>query len=209
MSSFPVPSAALLDLHAMELTIIGAEAASLHTPHLSTYEQLGPEFQQVLARSQGYSAVDYLNAVRARHLVQRDFQRAFDESDVIVVPGAITVAPRHDHLVAALGDAEKPWVDVVSRTTAVFNLTGIPSLSIPSGFSDGLPVGIQIAGAPYAEEVVLAAAHALPTTHRPPPTDPAAGRRGLPADRTRVGIQHDRHVPDEAPVITTTLDSTW
>jgi aspartyl-tRNA(Asn)/glutamyl-tRNA(Gln) amidotransferase subunit A len=205
---FPLPSATMLDLHAMELTIIGAEAASLHTPHLSRYDLLGPEFQQVLARSQGYSAVDYLNAVRARHLVQRDFERAFEAADVIVVPGAITVAPRHDHLVAVVGDSERPWVDVVSRSTAVFNLTGIPSLSIPAGFSDGLPVGIQIAGPPYAEGVVLAVAHAYQqmTDHHSklPPLvaeDSAQAHPGWDPSH--------RNVPDERPVITATLDSTW
>jgi aspartyl-tRNA(Asn)/glutamyl-tRNA(Gln) amidotransferase subunit A len=205
---FALPSAELLDLHAMELTIIGAEAASLHSPHLSRYDLLGPEFQQVLARSQGYSAVDYLNAVRARHLVQRDFARAFEIADVIVVPGAITVAPRHDHLVAVVGDSERPWVDVVSRSTAVFNLTGIPSLSIPAGFSDGLPVGIQIAGPPYAEGVVLAAAHAYQQL-----TDHHAQIPQLVADdsaQPHPGWDpSQRNVPDEAPVITRTLDSTW
>jgi aspartyl-tRNA(Asn)/glutamyl-tRNA(Gln) amidotransferase subunit A len=205
---FPLPSATMLDLHAMELTIIGAEAASLHTPHLSRYDLLGPEFQQVLARSQGYSAVDYLNAVRARHLVQRDFERAFEAADVIVVPGAITVAPRHDHLVAVVGDSERPWVDVVSRSTAVFNLTGIPSLSIPAGFSDGLPVGIQIAGPPYAEGTVLAVAHAYQrmTDHHSklPPLVAEDSAQAHPA-----WDPSHRNVPDERPVITATLDSTW
>jgi aspartyl-tRNA(Asn)/glutamyl-tRNA(Gln) amidotransferase subunit A len=203
-----LPSTKLLDLHAMELTIIGAEAASLHTPHLARYAELGTEFQQVLARSQSYSAVDYLNALRARHLVQLDFQAAFDQVDVIIAPGANTVAPRHDHLVAVVGDTERPWVDVVSRTTAVFNLTGIPSLSIPSGFADGLPVGIQVVGPPFGEPIVLAVADAyqqLTDHHTRLPQivqDDSAQPHG-PWDPS------ERHLPDELPVVTTTLDSTW
>lgn len=205
---FPLPSSKQLDLHAMELTIINAEAASLHTPHMAKYDKLGPEFQQILARSQAVSAADYLTALRGRHLVQRDFEAAFEAVDVVIVPGAITTAPRHDHLVADLGDFDRPWVDVVSRTTAIFNLTGIPSVSIPSGFSEGLPIGIQIAGRPYDEATVLAAAHAyqqMTDFHKQVP--------GLVSDDT--AARHEswnsehRTVIDEAPIRTETLDSTW
>ena len=90
----------------------------------------------------------------------------------------------------------------------MFNLTGIPSLSIPAGFSDGLPVGIQIAGPPYAEAIVLAVAHAyqqLTDHHRQlPPLVAADSAQAHPGWDPR-----DRNVPDERPVITTTLDSTW
>lgn len=208
ISEFPLPSSKLIDLHAMELTIIKSEAASLHTPHMAHYGKLGPEFQQVMARAQGHNAVDYLNALRARHLVQLDFGAAFEEVDIVIVPGAITVAPRHDNLVAELGDSQRPWVDVVSRSTAIFNLTGLPSLSIPSGFSDGLPIGIQIVGRPFDEASVLAAAFGyqqLTDHHKKMPALVEEDSKGPHPAWDR----NNRQVPDQYPVRTVTLDSTW
>lgn len=205
---FPLPSSHMIDLHAMELTIIKSEAAALHRSHLGNFDKLGPEFQQVISRAQFHNAADYLNALRARHCVQLDFEVAFTTADVVLTPGAITVAPRHDHLKADLGDSERPWVDVVSRTTAIFNMTGLPSASIPSGFADGLPVGIQIAGRPYDEARVLAVADAfqqLTEYHlRLPPIvaedSSAVHEPWTPQTRT---------TPDQLPVVTKTLDSTW
>ncbi|MCI0679386.1 MAG: hypothetical protein L0Z63_10150 [Actinobacteria bacterium] len=205
---FPLPSSHLVDLHAMELTIIKSEAAALHKQHLAAFDRLGPEFQQVLSRSQFHNAADYLNALRARHLVQLDFEKAFATADIVLTPGAITVAPRHDHLKADLGGSERPWVDVVSRTTAIFNMTGLPSASIPAGFSQGLPVGIQIAGRPYDDGRVLAVAHAfqqLTTHHLKLPPIVAADSAGSHPTWT----PESRTTPSELPIVTATLDSTW
>jgi len=205
---FPLPSSHLVDLHAMELTIIKSEAAALHKPHLEHFGKLGPEFQQVISRAQFHNAADYLNALRARHLVQLDFERAFATADVVLTPGAITVAPRHDHLKADLGSSVRPWVDVVSRTTAIFNMTGLPSVSIPSGFSEGLPVGIQVAGPPYDEARVLAAAHAFQMLTDYHLEMPAIVREDTATTHDR-WTPETRSTPDELPVVTKTLDSTW
>jgi aspartyl-tRNA(Asn)/glutamyl-tRNA(Gln) amidotransferase subunit A len=87
-------------------------------------------------------------------------------------------------------------------------MTGLPSASIPSGFSEGLPVGIQIAGRPYDEVKVLAVAHAfqrLTDYHIPMP----------PIVAEDSGADHvfwtpdSRSIPDILPVVTKTLDSTW
>ena len=204
-----LPSTHKVDLHAMENTIIYAELASLHSATLDRFEEYGPEFRKLLARAQFVQAVDYLNALRARHLIQQDFEAAFEIVDVILVPGAITVAPRHDHLVADLGDVQQPWVDVVSRTTAIFNMTGIPSISIPSGFSgDGLPIGIQIAARPYDEKSVLRAAHTfqhLTDHHERVPELVARDSEADHAPWSRV----DRTLPDERAISTVTQDSSW
>src|SRR5262249_34683426 len=139
------PSTRVVDLHAMELSIIYAELASLHEVTFDRLDEYGPEFQRLLVRAQFTSAVDYLKALRARHLVQLDFQRAFDQVDAIVVPGGVCTAPRHDHLVARLGDEERPLIDVISRPTAVMDMAGVPALTIPAGFDHlGLPMGIQV-----------------------------------------------------------------
>ena len=128
------PSTHRVDLHAIELTIIYAELASLHEVTFDRLQEYGPEFQHLLVRAQFTSAVDYLKALRSRHLVQLDFQRAFDEVDVIIAPAGVCTAPRHDHLVARLGAEERPLIDVISRPTAVMDIAGVPALTIPVGF---------------------------------------------------------------------------
>jgi aspartyl-tRNA(Asn)/glutamyl-tRNA(Gln) amidotransferase subunit A len=157
----PFASTHQVDLHAIELTIVYAELASLHEVTFDRLEEYGQEFQHLLVRAQLTSAVDYLKALRARHLVQLDFQRAFEQFDALIVPGGVCTAPRHDHLVAKLGEEERPLIDVISRPTAVMDIAGVPSLTIPAGFDRlGLPIGMQIATRPYDEATGLRIGHA-------------------------------------------------
>jgi aspartyl-tRNA(Asn)/glutamyl-tRNA(Gln) amidotransferase subunit A len=204
----PFPATREVDLHAMELTIVYAEAASLHEVTFGRLRDYGPEFQHLITRAQFTSAVDYLKALRARHLLQLDFQRAFEQVDAIVVPGGVCVAPRHDHLVATIGDQERPLIDVVSRPTAVMDIVGVPALTFPAGFdSGGLPLGIQVAARPYAEDVCLRIAHAfqqLTDYHR---RQPALVREASAAGPPAVRPPLPAVV--ENPVLTATKDNIW
>jgi aspartyl-tRNA(Asn)/glutamyl-tRNA(Gln) amidotransferase subunit A len=203
----PFPSTHLVDLHAMELTIVYAEAASLHEVTFERLSEYGPEFQHLITRAQFTSAVDYLKAIRARHLLQLDFQRAFEEVDAVIVPGGVCEAPLHNHLVAAINGGERPLIDVVSRPTAVMDIVGVPALTFPAGFNDrGLPIGIQVAAAPYAESTCFRIAHAfqqLTDYHRRQPP--------VVADRSRSSSSRLPSMPPviEHPVITATKDNIW
>jgi len=162
VTQIAMPSMDDVDLHAIELTIVYAEAASLHDVNFGRLRDCGPEFQKLLARAQFTSAVDYLKALRARHLVQLEFQRAFEQVDVLVVPGGVCVAPRHDHLIAKIGDEERSLIDVISRPTAVMDIVGVPALTVPAGFDrQGLPMGIQIAARPHRDVDCIRVAHAF------------------------------------------------
>jgi aspartyl-tRNA(Asn)/glutamyl-tRNA(Gln) amidotransferase subunit A len=167
------PATRVVDLHAIELMIIYAEMTSLHGGSFDHDKPYGPEFRRLLTRAQFTSASDYLHALRARHLVQLDFERAFEEVDALIVPAVPYRTPRTDRLVADFGDEERPLADVVARTTAVFNIAGIPTVTVPAGFgSDGMPIGIQIAARPHADSVCLRVAHAyqqLTDHHLRPP----------------------------------------
>ena len=207
VTEFDLPSTKQVQLHAIELTIVYAEMSSLHSPTFARLDEYGPEYQRLLARGQFVHAADYLHCLRARHLVQMDFERAFEDVDVAIVPGCVCIAPRHDRMVAKIGDQELPLLDVVSRTTAVFNIVGIPTLTIPSGLdSEGLPMGIAIAARPFDEATMFRAAHAfqqLTDHHRLMPTLVKKDSEAEHSPGARpTGIV-------EKPIITATKDSIW
>ncbi len=104
--------------------------------------------------SSGYYDAFYAKANRARQLIARDFHKAFESFDVLLSPTAPTSAYKlgektQDPLAMYLGDI----------CTIGVNLAGLPAVSIPCGFdSKGLPVGMQLIGAPFAEAKLLHAA---------------------------------------------------
>lgn len=159
---FDLPSTRENYVHAIEFTLIYAEAASIHEAKMAQLDAYGDEFGRFLSRAQFTSAVDYLRALRLRHIIQLDFERAFDVNDVIILPAGVCVAPTHDRLVARIGNEERPLAGVISRPTAIMNIVGIPSMTVPAGFDDhGLPVAIQIAARPYDEQSCINVAHAF------------------------------------------------
>ncbi|HSZ70562.1 MAG TPA: Asp-tRNA(Asn)/Glu-tRNA(Gln) amidotransferase subunit GatA [Solirubrobacteraceae bacterium] len=108
------------------------------------------------ALSSGYYDAYYGRAQRVRTKISDDFRSAFDQVDLIVTPTAPTVAFKlgektSDPLAMYLNDF----------CTVPMSLAGIPAISIPCGLSQGLPVGLQIAGPAFSENRVLDAAHAL------------------------------------------------
>ncbi len=108
------------------------------------------------ALSSGYYEAYYGSAQRVRTKIAEDFARAFEAVDLIVTPTAPSVAfelgsKTQDPLSMYLND----------YCTVPMSLAGIPAISIPCGLSEGLPVGLQIAGPAFSENRVLDAAHAL------------------------------------------------
>jgi aspartyl-tRNA(Asn)/glutamyl-tRNA(Gln) amidotransferase subunit A len=108
------------------------------------------------ALSSGYYDAYYGRAQRARTKIAEDFRGAFEKVDLIVTPTTPTVA-------FALGEkTDNPLAMYLNDfCTVPMPLAGIPAISIPGGLSDGLPVGIQLAGPAFSENRILDAAHAL------------------------------------------------
>jgi aspartyl-tRNA(Asn)/glutamyl-tRNA(Gln) amidotransferase subunit A len=207
--SVGLPATRQIPVHAVELTITYAELAAVHSGTLSRFREYGPEFQRLLTRSQFVLASDYLQALRTRHLLQRDFERVFASVDALLVPGAVCVAPRHDHMIARLGPDEVPLLDVITRTTAIFDITGLPTLTMPSGFSsDGLPMAVSIAARPFSEGTCLriGSAYQRVTAHHE--RVPELVRRDRDSAHTRSPTR-PRPPVVEYPVSTSTLDSIW
>jgi aspartyl-tRNA(Asn)/glutamyl-tRNA(Gln) amidotransferase subunit A len=106
------------------------------------------------ALSAGYYDAYYLKAQQVRHLIRDDFLQAFGQVDVIMGPTTPSVAFK-------LGEkADDPVSMYLSDIyTIAVNLAGLPALSIPAGFSNGLPVGLQVIGNYFAEARLLNIAH--------------------------------------------------
>jgi aspartyl-tRNA(Asn)/glutamyl-tRNA(Gln) amidotransferase subunit A len=124
-------------------------------------EGFGPEVKRRImlgtyALSAGYYDAYYLKASQTRTLIRRDFDQAFARFDLLVGPTSPTVAFRIGEKTA---DPLAMYLSDVCTIPA--NLAGLPALSLPCGFSDGLPVGLQLVGPPLSEETLLRAAYAF------------------------------------------------
>ncbi len=108
------------------------------------------------ALSSGYYDAYYGRAQRVRTKIAEDFRAAFERVDLIATPTSPNVA---FPLGAKTDDPLSMYLN--DYCTVPFSLAGIPAISIPSGLSEGLPVGLQIAGPAFSENRVLDAAHAL------------------------------------------------
>lgn len=108
------------------------------------------------ALSSGYYDAYYNKALKVRTLIKKDYEKAFEDVDVIVGPTSPTTAFKigervEDPLAMYLADVY----------TVPVNIAGLPGLSLPCGLSNDLPVGLQIVGKHFDEGVVLNAAYAF------------------------------------------------
>jgi aspartyl-tRNA(Asn)/glutamyl-tRNA(Gln) amidotransferase subunit A len=120
----------------------------------------GPEVKRRImlgtyALSAGYYDAYYLKAQKVRTLIRQEFNQAFERFDALITPTSPTVPFKIGEKV------EDPLQMYLSDVcTLPINIAGIPGISIPAGFVDGLPVGIQILAKPFAEEMLLRVAFA-------------------------------------------------
>jgi aspartyl-tRNA(Asn)/glutamyl-tRNA(Gln) amidotransferase subunit A len=128
--------------------------------YLKTREEgFGPEVKRrimlgTFALSAGYYDAYYLKAQKVRTLIRQDFQNVFEQVDALITPVAPTTAFRIGEKITNPLDMYLSDVHVVA-----VNLAGVPALSVPCGFSNGLPVGMQIMGPHLSEEMLLKIGH--------------------------------------------------
>ncbi len=120
------------------------------------------------ALSAGYYDAYYLKAQKVRTLIRSEFDRAFEECDALVTPTAPTTAFR---LGERADDPVQMYLGDIYTVPA--SVAGIPAISVPCGFSQGLPVGMQIIGPSLSEQTLLNIAYAYEQsttwhTQRPP-----------------------------------------
>ena len=106
------------------------------------------------ALSAGYYDAYYLKAQKVRHLIADDFHDAFEKVDVVAGPTTPTPAFK-------LGDKTDDPITMYLNDiyTIGANLAGLPCMSTPCGFVDGLPVGLHLVGPHFAEERLLSCSH--------------------------------------------------
>lgn len=120
----------------------------------------GPEVKRRImlgtyALSAGYYDAYYLKAQKVRTLIRQEFDRAFEKFDALITPTSPTVPFKIGEKV---DDPIQMYLCDVC--TLPVNIAGLPGISIPAGFADGLPVGMQIIGKPLSEEMLLRIAFA-------------------------------------------------
>ncbi len=135
-------------------------------------EGFGPEVQRRImlgtyALSAGYYDAYYKKAQQVRTLISREFAAAFERYDLLVTPTSPILPFR-------LGEKTQDPVSMYlcDVCTIPVNIAGLPALSVPAGFVEGLPVGLQLMAAPFAEEKLLRAGYAFQqatTWHRERP----------------------------------------
>lgn len=106
--------------------------------------------------SSGYYDAYYLKAQKVRHLICDEFDKIFDEADLILSPVAPSVAPK-------IGSIQDPLEMYKSDMyTIAINLAGLPAISIPvSKSSEGMPIGLQLIGKAFDEQIVFDGAMSL------------------------------------------------
>ncbi|MFH1347241.1 MAG: Asp-tRNA(Asn)/Glu-tRNA(Gln) amidotransferase subunit GatA [Candidatus Margulisiibacteriota bacterium] len=108
------------------------------------------------ALSAGYYDAYYLKALKVRTLIKEDFARAFGKCDILLSPTAPSVA-------FEIGEKSADPLSMYMSDIATIpvNLAGLPAISIPCGFNNRLPIGLQIIGQDFSEETILRAAFAF------------------------------------------------
>ena len=103
------------------------------------------------------AAKDYLKAMRIRSLIQKELRKLFIDVSILVTPTTFAAAPKAgERLRGIKRDRPKPASRGLHDLVPAGNLAGLPALSLPCGFDNGLPLGICLVGRPFYENTLLA-----------------------------------------------------
>ena len=142
-------------------TLQKAESYANHAESVAKNPELyDPETVRRIRSGENVSAVEYIEQRRELEAARRRIRSIFSDVDVIVTPTTPMPAPAIAGLKAS-PEALRPAELRLLRNTRPFNVWGLPAISVPCGFTQsGLPIGLQIAGPPWREDMVLQLAYA-------------------------------------------------
>ncbi|HZJ02428.1 MAG TPA: amidase family protein, partial [Thermoleophilia bacterium] len=137
----------------------GEDLLSMYTHTRS--EGFGPEVKRRImigtyVLSAGYYEAYYGQAQRTRTLIVQDFNRVFADYDYLISPTSPSVAFK-----LGVRTADPLAMYLSDLCTIPVNLAGLPAISLPAGFSQGMPVGLHLISPHFGEQALLDAAHAL------------------------------------------------
>lgn len=160
---------------AAEFSIVAAEAASYYEARMPDgAASIGEDVRGLLETGLLLPAAVYLRAQRTRRTIQMAFRRLFREHrlQAVIAPTVPARAQKIEQLEYEYGGRSEAVIQALVRTTAPFNLSGLPSVAVPTGIAaSGLPTSVQVAARPFAESTALKVALVL---------EQAAGSVGLP-----------------------------
>ncbi|MGH3442376.1 MAG: amidase, partial [Nitriliruptorales bacterium] len=153
-----------------QLTVEAAEPSAYHQRWLrERADDYGDDVRVLLEVGEMLLATHYIQAQRYRALLRAEFLDAFKDVDVFICPTLpFTATPVGDLNVVIEDGQEEDMLSAIMQFTGVPSLTGLPSLNVPCGFDDdGLPIGMQIIGRPFAEATLcrVGAAFQAETQH--------------------------------------------
>ena len=140
-------------------TIIDSEGASAFEQLIRSgrVDQLQDQSQiDGLKASMTYSALDYLKAMRIRSQIRAAFDDFFGDLDMLVAPTRFNLPDRSDRPFDETPPQRPSQKGVGAGLVQASNLLGIPALSVPCGFVNGLPIGLQVVGPAFSENRLLA-----------------------------------------------------
>lgn len=142
-------------------TIIDAEGASVFEPLIASgkVDELADPHQIAgLKAALGISARDYLKAMRVRTVAQQEIRKLFAQVDLLLAPARLRPAPKVSEPLNQHGPEPEQSKDKgMTELIPAANLAGLPALAFPCGFAGGMPVGLQLVGLPFSENMLIAA----------------------------------------------------
>ncbi|HTP35814.1 MAG TPA: amidase [Candidatus Acidoferrales bacterium] len=158
----PVQLPDVAALNAVARVVLLAEASAMAGPALARRELFGGDVLALFDQGRLVPATDYIDAQRLRKIMRRDFHRIWNEIDCLMTPTTPNVAPKIGDTTVRLGGRDEDVRLATTRLVRGINALGYPALSLPCGISGGgLPIGVQIVGAAFAEATVLRLGAAL------------------------------------------------
>lgn len=149
-----------------ELVTSLSEASAIHHSDMLTRpDDFGHDIRMLFELGELPSAVDYLQAQQVRRQLKQDFQKAFAQVDILMMPTLPILPNDIGDDWADLNGKKVDLIDNIIRFTGPGNLTGLPALSVPCGFDQGLPVGLMFMGPAFGEAAILNAGYALEQTN--------------------------------------------
>jgi aspartyl-tRNA(Asn)/glutamyl-tRNA(Gln) amidotransferase subunit A len=136
--------------------MVTSDAAAFHQERLKKNpEKFGADVRQRLETGAAYTSSEYILARRTQSVFRQKFDQFFDDYDLLLTATTPIAAPPLE------GPDAIEQAATLTRFTSPFNLTGLPAISLPCGFtSQGLPIGLQIVTRSWGEAALLRAAHA-------------------------------------------------